>query len=175
MNKVGEAALKLAREAVETYCREEEIITPPGDLPVRLLEEESGVFVTLEKQGDLRGCTGTFQPTRENIALEIIHNSIGSAFRDPRFSPVRTGELDSLAYTVSFLSEPEEISDADKLDPDKYGVIVEKNRRRGLLLPDLDGVDTIEQQLEITRRKAGISSGEDVQLKRFEVEKFSEE
>ncbi len=176
MEDTGKAALSLARSAVETYCRKEEVISPPSDLPGKLTEEESGVFVTIEKRGDLRGCTGTFQPTRENIAREIIYNAIGSAFRDPRFKPVGPAELDDLVYTVSFLSEPEKITGPDELDPDRYGVIVEKGQRRGLLLPDLEGVDTVEQQLEIARRKAGIASGEaGVDLKRFEVEKYSEE
>ena len=176
MNEIGKAALELARAAVETYCREEKIISPPDDLPEKLTGEESGVFVTLKKNGDLRGCTGTFQPTRKNIAQEIIHNALGSAFRDPRFNPVEAEELPDLVYTVSFLSEPEDISGPDELQADRYGVIVEKGRRRGLLLPDLEGVDTVDQQLEIARRKAGIPPGEeDVSLKRFEVEKYSEE
>jgi len=176
MDDVGEATLKLAREAVENYCREEKMISPPDNLPRRLLKDQSGVFVTLKENGDLRGCTGTFQPTRENIAREIINNAIGSAFRDPRFNPLQPEELDDLVYTVSFLSEPEQISSVDKLNPEKYGVIVEKGARRGLLLPDLDGVETVEQQLQITCRKAGISSvDENIRLKRFEVEKFSEQ
>ncbi|MGM0381054.1 MAG: AmmeMemoRadiSam system protein A [bacterium] len=175
MDEVGQAALELARRAVNTYCREEKIITPPDNLPARLYEEQSGVFVTLKKDGDLRGCTGTFQPTRENIAREIIYNAIGSGFRDPRFNPLQPEELEDINFTVSFLSEPEEVKDPGELDPDNYGVIVEKGRRRGLLLPDLEDVDTVQQQLEIARRKAGIPPSEgDVNLKRFEVEKFSE-
>ncbi|MFP4686567.1 MAG: AmmeMemoRadiSam system protein A, partial [bacterium] len=114
---ISESALKLARRAVETYCRENRIIKPPEHLPERLLEEQSGVFVTLEKEGELRGCIGTFKPTRENIAREIIYNAVGAAFRDPRFLAVRESELDSLVYTVSLLSEPENIDSTDQLDP----------------------------------------------------------
>ncbi len=172
---ISKAVLDLAREAIETYCREGAVIEPPGELPAGLKEERSGVFVTLKKAGRLRGCTGTFKPTRDCLAREIIYNAIGSAFRDPRFPPVGPEELDSLVYTVSLLSVPEKIDSPDQLDPARYGVIVESAGRRGLLLPDLEGVDTVEEQLSITRQKAGIGPTEAVNLQRFEVEKYSEE
>ncbi len=170
------ASLTLARQAVETFCRQNTVIDPPDNLPERLLEEQQGVFVTLKKEGELRGCTGTFLPTQENIALEIIRNAVGSASRDPRFPPVEESELSVLTYTVSLLSRPEPVEDPGNLDPAKYGVIAEKGRSRGLLLPDLEGIDTIEQQLSMVNRKAGLppdASG--VEYEKFTVEKFTEE
>lgn len=176
MEDIETASISLARRAVETYCRENRVIDPPEDLPARLLEERKGVFVTMKKEGDLRGCTGTFLPTQENIAREIIRNAVGSASRDPRFPAVSESELSELEYTVSLLSEPEPVEDTDELNPDKYGVIAEKGSSRGLLLPDLEGIDTVQQQLSMVNRKAGLSSdASEVDYQKFTVEKFTEE
>jgi len=130
-----------------------------------------GVFVTLKRHGDLRGCIGTYFPSMDSLPGEIIKNAASAALEDPRFNRVSPDELDDLMISVDILSEPEECSRGD-LNPEKYGVIVEKGYQSGLLLPDLDGVDTVEDQLRITKRKAGIPPGdENFSLKRFTVER----
>ena len=175
IKKAGEKDLsepvKLAKNTLETFIKEGIIIGPPDPLPP-LFQEQAGVFVSLHKFGQLRGCIGTFEPARDNIAREIISNVINSATRDPRFSPVTADELKHLEYNVDVLTAPEPVEDISKLDPKKYGVIVERDYRKGLLLPDLEGVDTVEQQIDICRRKAGISPYEEVQLYRFEVKRY---
>ncbi|PIU55038.1 MAG: hypothetical protein COS88_05785, partial [Chloroflexi bacterium CG07_land_8_20_14_0_80_51_10] len=119
-----------------------------------------------------RGCIGTFQPTRPNVAEEIISNAISSATRDYRFSPVIPEELPELTYKVDILTKPELVKSKDELDPKKYGVLVEYGGKRGLLLPDLEGVDSIDQQIEIASAKGGILPDEPVKLYRFEVRRF---
>lgn len=163
--------VKLARETIERFVREGRIIGPPRVLTPEM-KEKAGVFVSLHKKGALRGCIGTIQPTQRNVALEIIHNAISAATQDPRFPPVRASELDDLEISVDILQPPEPIQSIGELDPRRYGVIVESGWRRGLLLPDLDGVDTAEYQVEIARRKAGIGPHERVQLYRFEVKRY---
>jgi AmmeMemoRadiSam system protein A len=120
----------------------------------------------------LRGCIGTFSPTMANVAEEIVTNAISSATRDPRFMPVQPSELHDLEYSVDVLSEPEPVSGVGELDPRKYGVIVECGFRRGLLLPDLEGVDKVQEQIEICRAKAGIAADEPIELYRFRVQRF---
>jgi AmmeMemoRadiSam system protein A len=136
------------------------------------MKQRAGVFVSIKKRGELRGCIGTFMPTRTNVAEEIVANAISSATQDPRFMPVEASELDDLEYSVDILTEPEPVRSTDQLDPRKYGVIVECGYRRGLLLPDLAGVEKVEEQIEICRAKAGISDGEPIRLYRFRVERF---
>ena len=132
--------------------------------------QRAGAFVSLHKNGRLRGCIGTIQPVRSCVAEEIADNAISAATRDPRFSPVRPEELDSLEISVDVLSEPESISSIAELDVKRYGVIVSKGGRRGLLLPNLDGVDSIDEQIAIALQKAGISEHEKgIKLQRFEV------
>lgn len=163
--------VRLAAAAIETYVRHQQIISPPEGLPPRM-KERAGVFVSLKKRGNLRGCIGTFLPTEETIAHEVIANAIKSASADPRFPPVHEEELTELDYSVDLLSEPETCQEED-LDPKRYGVIVESGWRRGLLLPDLPGVKTVDQQLEIARMKAGIGLEEPVHLYRFTVERHN--
>lgn len=163
--------VKLARETIESYIRTGKTIIPPSDLSDEL-KEKAGAFVSLKKFGQLRGCIGTFEPTQENIAQEIIHNAISSSTRDPRFPPVTEEELKDLTVSVDVLSSPEPVSSPEELDPKRYGVIVESGWRRGLLLPDLEGVDTVDYQLSIARRKAGIGEDEPVKLYRFEVTRY---
>ena len=134
-----------------------------------MLRRQAGVFVSIHKDGKLRGCIGTFLPTRDNIAQEIISNAVSAATRDPRFDPIRPEELKWLEINVDVLSAPEKISGPEELDVKRYGVIVSSGSRRGLLLPDLDGVDTVEEQISIARRKGGIHEGEKITLERFEV------
>ncbi len=170
--KEESAYVKLARETVENYIKQGKIITPPLDLPEEMINQKAGVFISLKKNGNLRGCIGTFMPTQENIAQEIIKNAISAAVDDPRFSPVNASELEDLSISVDVLSVPEEVKDISQLDPKKYGVIVSSGYKKGLLLPDLEGVDTAEEQVDIARRKAGIYPDEKVKLYRFEVKRY---
>ena len=161
--------VRLARETVETYVREGRTPEVPAEAPEEMLRKRAGVFVSIHKDGLLRGCIGTFLPTRENIAKEIISNAVSASTRDPRFDPVRPEELDWLEINVDVLSAPERIGSTAELDVKRYGVIVSSGSRRGLLLPDLEGVDTVEEQVDIARRKGGIPEGAPLELERFEV------
>lgn len=162
----------LARAAIETYVNEHRTIDVPNDLPDELHGASAGVFVCVKYQGELRGCIGTIEPTQGSIAKEIINNAICAATQDPRFLPAEPWELKDFSYTVDVLTPPELVSDIRELDPKRYGVIVESGARRGLLLPDLEGVDTVEEQLSIVRRKALIGCDEPMKLSRFEVLRY---
>lgn len=164
--------VRLARETIENYIKYGNIISPPKDLSEEIINQKAGAFVSLKKYGNLRGCIGTFLPTEENIAAEIIRNAISAATGDPRFPPVTISELNDLTISVDILSPPEEIEDISQLNPKKYGVIVSSGFKKGLLLPDLEGVDTVEEQIDITKRKAGIYPDEKVKLYRFEVKRY---
>ena len=161
---------KLAKEAVESYVREGKRLRPANLTPE--MEAKAGVFVSLHKRHELRGCIGTFESVESNVAEEIVTNAISSATRDPRFLPVRRDELEYPEYSVDVLTTPEPVESEDQLDPKRYGVIVEAGWRRGLLLPDLEGVDNVEEQIDICRMKAGIGPEEDVKLYRFEVKRY---
>ncbi len=145
----------------------------PERLPEDLFTTRAGVFVTIHTvKGELRGCIGTFLPSTSNLAYEIMQNAISAALEDPRFEPVNSDELDSLVVCVDVLSTPEEVKTKEELDPALYGVIVESGWKRGLLLPDLEGVESVEEQLHIARLKAGIRHGEKVKLYRFKVKRY---
>ncbi len=162
--------VRLARAEIEAWVGERRRIELPADLPAEMLGEQAGVFVSLHKEGRLRGCIGTIEPTRRCVAEEIIENAISASTRDPRFSPVRRDELDALEISVDVLGRPEPVSSKEALDVRRYGVIVNKGRRKGLLLPNLDGVDSVDEQLAIALRKAGLSEREkDYEIERFEV------
>ena len=133
------------------------------------MDTRAGAFVSLHKDGRLRGCIGTILPTASCLGEEIVRNAVSAALDDPRFDPVAPSELPRLIYSVDVLSAPEPIAGPDELDPARYGVIVSCGNRRGLLLPDLDGVDTVDQQIDIARRKGGIGAGEPYRLERFTV------
>ncbi|OAA29719.1 hypothetical protein AT15_01370 [Kosmotoga arenicorallina S304] len=164
--------VRWAWEVLESFIIKGVYPEIPDFLPEELTTKRAGCFVTLHKKnGDLRGCIGTVLPTKGTLAEEIRDNAIASATRDPRFSPLSKDELDSIIISVDILSEPEECSKED-LDPKKYGVIVEKDWRRGVLLPDLPEVDTVEKQLRIVLIKAGISSGEDFKIFRFTANRY---
>lgn len=163
--------IRLARESIVAFVQGGEIVGPPTQLTSEM-EQTAGVFVCLKKQGQLRGCIGTLEPTCANVAEEIIQNAISAATRDPRFPPVEVYELAQLTPSVDILSPPEPVEGLADLNPNKYGVIVKSGYRRGLLLPDLEGVDTAQQQVDIARRKAGIGPGQAVQLFRFEVKRY---
>jgi AmmeMemoRadiSam system protein A len=162
--------VKLAREAVKSYICSGEVLRPK-ELSAEM-KARAGVFVSIKKRGELRGCIGTFIPARQNIAEEIVTNAISAATQDPRFTPVEASELDDLEYSVDVLTEPEPVRSVDQLAPKEYGVIVECGFRRGLLLPDLEGVDSVEEQIRICRAKAGISAEESIKLYRFRVKRF---
>ena len=165
----------LARAAVETFVRSEEVLSPPRSAQT-LLTTRAPCFVSLKTlSGELRGCIGTIEASRDTLAEEIIANAISAATNDPRFDPVRPEELSNLRYSVDVLFPPEEAVLED-LDPTAYGVIVEDKSggRRGLLLPDIPGIDNAEHQVQIAARKAGIEPGEPVRLYRFKVERFRE-
>lgn len=166
-----DAYVRLARASLEAYVLEVKTIGVPKDLPAELLDSRAGCFVSLKVDGRLRGCIGTIAPTRSSLAKEICANAISAGTRDPRFSPVRKSELADLVYDVDVLTAPERIESTAELDPARYGVIVStRDGRRGLLLPDLDGVDTVEEQVGIAAQKGRIDLDfDDYSLERFEV------
>ncbi len=162
--------VQLARKSVEYYILHHRKMEMPEDLPEELLMRQAGAFVSIHEHGKLRGCIGTISPVRDCVAREIIDNAVSASTRDPRFDPIRADELKWLEISVDVLGEAEPISSAAELDVKRYGVIVSKGRKRGLLLPDLDGVDTVEEQISIAKSKAGIAAWDNnVELQRFEV------
>jgi AmmeMemoRadiSam system protein A len=161
--------VRLARASLESYILNHKKLELPDDLPAEMLEKRAGAFVSIHKDGRLRGCIGTILPTTKSVANEIIQNAISASTRDPRFSPITSDELPYLDINVDVLLDPEDISSPEELGVKRYGVIVSSGNRRGLLLPDLDGVDTVEQQIAIARQKGGIDIDEPVKLQRFEV------
>jgi len=166
------AYVELAKKAIEEYAKAGKLPIAPRDMPPGM-EKRAGVFVCLKKGGRLRGCIGTFSPVCENLYQEIVRNAISAANEDPRFSPIRGEELDDIVYSVDVLSEPSRVNDISELDHIKYGVIVLKGFRRGLLLPDIEGVGSVEEQLKIAKLKAGIEpSDKDVEIFKFTVERY---
>ena len=172
--------VKLARATIEQFVKTGKRLKFPADLPEELAEalpeeatkDRAGAFVSVHKNGMLRGCIGTIGPVQDSIAEEIISNAISAVSRDPRFERVREDELELLEINVDILGKPENIDGPDQLDVKRYGVIVSCGARKGLLLPDLEGVDTVEEQIDIARRKGGISPDDDYRLQRFEVVRY---
>ena len=172
--------VKLARATIEQFVKTGKRLKFPSELPAGLAEalpeeatkERAGAFVSVHKNGMLRGCIGTIGPVQDSIAEEIISNAISAVSRDPRFVRVREDELELLEINVDILGKPENIDGPDQLDVKRYGVIVSCGARKGLLLPDLEGVDTVEEQIDIARRKGGISPDDDYKLQRFEVVRY---
>ena len=179
----------LAKQAVETFINKGEIISPIKDLPKEFLERKAGTFVTIEKNSELRGCIGTYLPTKENIAQEIISNAIAAATEDYRFGPIQKEELPALSYTVYILNKPELVKDIKELDPKKFGIIIRTvpissttdvvfnghfASKSALLLPDLEGIDTVEKQISIACQKGGINpEQEKIIIYKFIVEKYN--
>lgn len=161
--------VRLARETIGKYVTAREKNTVPEWAPPEMTARRAGTFVSIHKDGRLRGCIGTILPVYGSVAEEIIHNAVSAATRDPRFDPIRPEELDRLEINVDVLTAPEKIESRDELDVKRYGVIVSSGSKRGLLLPDLDGVDTADEQVEIAMRKGGISPRDRITLERFEV------
>lgn len=169
LQKYEDTYVHLARLSLEAYISTGKYLKLPENLPEEMLNRKAGVFVSLKKHGSLRGCIGTISPVTTSIAKEIIKNAVSAAVEDPRFPPVTEKELEELVYSVDVLGEPEPITSVEELDVVRYGVIVTSGRKRGLLLPNLEGVDTVQKQVEIARRKAGIYDNEAFTLERFEV------
>jgi len=163
--------VELARQTITAYINDHKTVAPPPQLAPEM-KAKAGVFVSLHRRGELRGCIGTFAPTTENVAHEVIRNAIEAATHDPRFPPVTAAELADLEISVDVLSEPEPVKSAAELDAQKYGVIVKAGWQRGLLLPDLPGVNTPADQIAICRRKGGIGENEPIELFRFEVKRY---
>jgi MEMO1 family protein len=170
MLKQKDPYVDLARKTIEHYVKKREMLkleeTNENSL---LFQQSSGVFVSIHRQGRLRGCIGTIEPVRKNLGSEIMFNAVSACARDPRFYPVSVSELKDLEISVDILTEPQKISNKSMLDVKRFGVIVVAGSRRGLLLPDLDGIDSVDQQIQIAKRKAGIEADEQVELYRFEV------
>lgn len=159
-----------ARCCVEHLVRGEKPDLAPSTGP---FVERAACFVSIKAHGELRGCIGSLEPAEDDLGAEIARNALSAAFHDPRFPAVSIGELDDLTYSVDVLGRPEPC-DLDDLDPLRYGVIVEAGGRRGVLLPDLAGVDTVGRQVDIARQKAGIRPGDPVRLSRFTVRRWRE-
>ncbi|MCX6758875.1 MAG: AmmeMemoRadiSam system protein A [Candidatus Nealsonbacteria bacterium] len=165
----------LAKEAIEKYISQGKTISPPESFPKNFLAQKAGVFVSINNNGDLRGCIGTYAPTKENIAYETIANAISASSQDTRFGPITVDELPSLDYDVYVLEEPRLIADLSELDVKKYGIVVvaEGSPKCGLLLPNLEGIKTIEEQINIASKKGGIDpKKEKIAIYRFTAEKY---
>lgn len=170
----GDSYVQLAQLSLEYYLHNHrgislEDVPTMLQLPAELLTRKAGVFVSIKKHGQLRGCIGTIRSTKNSIAEEILENAISAGTRDPRFNAISLSEFEDLVFSVDILSEAEPIADASFLDVKKYGVIVESGYRRGLLLPNLEGVDTVDEQVKIALSKAGIQADENYSMERFEV------
>lgn len=175
---ISKICLNLARKSVEYYLKNKMILPVPKNLPDFLIKNKKGVFISIFKKNkdELRGCIGTYKPTRKNIAEEIIHNSLSAAFGDPRFAPLTKNELNNLFLEVSVLEKPTQIKSFKELDPKIFGIIIiSENGKQALLLPDIQGIKTREQQLMAICQKANIDpSKEKINLFKFKIEKFSE-
>ena len=169
------AYVRLARESLEFYLKYKRRMKLPEGLPVEMYDRRAGVFVSLKKRGELRGCVGTICGVASCVGEEIIGNAVSAGVGDPRFFPVELGELSDISFSVDVLGEAFVVTDRGVLDVVRFGVIVSSGDRRGLLLPDLGGVDTPEEQISIALSKAGIGPGEDFVLEAFEVVRYREE
>lgn len=173
IRKEEDEYVKLARTSLEYYIKNQKKMEVPSYISKDLLNNKTGVFVSIKKDGNLRGCIGTIRSTTENAAREIIENAIKAGIEDPRFFPVEEDEFDELIYSVDILMEPKPVTSLEELDVKKYGVIVSSGRRSGLLLPNLEGVNSVEEQVRIALRKAGIAANEGYNIQRFEVIRHS--
>jgi len=166
--------VRLAIDAIAAYVSDFRVIAPPAGLfeLFPILRTRAGTFVSLKKQGELRGCIGTIEPMRENLALEIVENAISAVSKDPRFRPVEEDELPELTVSVDILSPPERVAGPGDLDVLRYGVIVRSGGKRGLLLPDIEGIASVEEQISVARKKGGIGERESIEFYRFTVERY---
>lgn len=165
----------LASRAVRHYLETKKVLSLATPLP-KFYQKQRGVFVSLKDQrGQLRGCIGTISPQYENLAQEIVYNALEAAFKDPRFLPLKHHELDNISFSVDVLEQSELVEDLSELDSDKFGIIVEHQQRKGVLLPNIDGIDSAQEQLRIAKIKAGISENEDVRVEKFRVHRFMQD
>ncbi len=163
--------VSLARESVGHFLNHHTKLPCPDPLS-QDLQARTGAFVSIKKKRQLRGCIGTLEPSEANLAVEIIENALKAALHDPRFSPVSVEELEDLSYSVDVLRPLEKISSASELDPKVYGLVVRSNSKQGVLLPDLEGVDSIEDQIRICRDKGKIADDEPLEMYRFRVDRY---
>jgi len=166
--------VSLAKKAVEAYIKTGEVIETKNIK--EFSDKKAGVFITIEKNNNLRGCIGTYLPTRDNVVEEVIQNAISAAVEDYRFGPIQEEELSSLSYTVSILEKPELIKNKKELNPKEYGIIIKTLNyppKSALLLPDLEGIDTIEKQISLTCQKGNIDpQKEEIIIYKFRVKKY---
>ncbi len=167
--------IKLAKDTIRSYVIKGVILSPPAINLPKELAGKRGVFVSIKKKGQLRGCIGTIEPTKNSVAEEIIHNAISASTKDPRFPSITSDELDDLTITVDLLSSLEKVTDLNQLDPKKYGIVASSKHKKGLLLPELEGIDTVEKQIRIAKNKGGIKPHEKLSIERFKVTRFKEE
>lgn len=163
--------VSLAQESIHHYLNYSKKLSCPNPLSTDL-NSRSGAFVSIKKLRQLRGCIGTLEPCEPNLAMEIIENALKAALHDPRFSPITTEELQDLTYSIDVVRPLEKVPDASALDPKNYGLVVRNNGKQGILLPDLEGVDSIEEQIQICRSKGRIADDEPIEMYRFKVERF---
>ena len=166
--------IKLAIESVRYYLLKKKLLPCPSPLS-STMECQSGVFVSIKikKNNNLRGCIGTIEPSQDNLAKEIIKNAVSAATRDPRFEPIKIEELNKLSFSVDILTPLEPIDTTEKLDPRRYGLSIKDNGKQGILLPDLEGIDTPEKQIDICLKKATIPKSSRYQMYRFEVKRYN--
>lgn len=165
--------VSLAKDTVEYYVKTGKHMNRPENLSENLLSNKAGVFVSIKKNGELRGCIGTIEPITKCIADEVINNAISACSRDYRFKPIHTDELNELKYSIDVLSPTQKVSSTNELDAKRYGVVVTNGNRHGLLLPNLEGVDTVDEQISIAMEKSGIEPSEPYNLERFEVVRYN--
>ena len=166
--------VRLAAEAIATFLSDQRAIEPPDALFVEMPDARvpAGVFVCLKRQGELRGCVGTTEPAHATLAVEVIQNAIGSATRDPRFPPIERSELDELEISVDVLGPAEPVLDFSGLDHRRYGIILQSTNRHSVLLPDIEGINSVAEQMEVARKKAGLGVNDPVEIRRFEVKRY---
>jgi len=163
--------ISLAQESIHHYLNHHEKLSCPDHLS-KDLQSRCGAFVSIKKLRQLRGCIGTLQPCKPNLAMEIIENALKAALHDPRFSPVIAEELGDLSYSIDVIGPLEKVSTLEELDPHIYGLVVRRRGKQGVLLPDLEGVDSTEEQIQICRDKGKIDDDEPVEIYRFKVDRF---
>jgi len=163
--------ISLAQKSVYHYLNHREKLSCPAPLS-NDLKSRSGAFVSIKKLKQLRGCIGTLEPCEPNLAMEIIENSLKAALHDPRFSPVTVEELQDLSFSIDVVSPLEQVTTIEELNPKIYGLVVRSNGKQGVLLPDLEGVDSTEEQIQICRTKGKIRDGEPIEMYRFKVDRF---
>lgn len=166
--------VKLAAEAITTFLSDQRVIEPPITLFIEMPDAQvpAGVFVCLKRQGELRGCVGTTEPVQTTLAKEVIENAIGSATRDPRFPPVERSELHELEISVDVLGPSAPVLDLSELDHRRYGIILRSGFRHSVLLPDIEGINSVDEQMDIARKKACLGANDPVEIRRFEVKRY---